>query len=85
MKNATKKLYNAEIILQYLHKNNLTKTQFCKRCGISVNTLNRILARSSNMSLRVLIKILNEIKCDSVDFIGVWENPFKSLLNFEEL
>lgn len=33
--------YNLKAILNYIKKENITKPEFCKRCGISLYSLNR--------------------------------------------
>ena len=52
MKYAVKK----EIIEEYIKQHNLSKTSFCKLCGISVCTYNKII-ESKNFRLEGIIKI----------------------------
>lgn len=47
---------NTTIIDSYIKANNLSKTQFCKLCKISVSTLNRIMT-NNNFNLISLFRI----------------------------
>ena len=54
--------YNIKLIDNFLKENNLTKTEFCKRCKIS-----RIYKNDFNIDIVVIIKIsyaINQKPCD---------------------
>ncbi|MCI8435574.1 MAG: helix-turn-helix transcriptional regulator [Clostridia bacterium] len=51
---------NVQIIKNYMKKNHLTKTHFCKLCKISITTLNRILG-GQNCKLTAIFKIARRI------------------------
>ena len=46
MKQIKQYRFKYEAIIKYLKENNLTKTQFCKLCNISIYTLNNLLKGS---------------------------------------
>jgi len=48
-------------ILNFMKENNLTKTEFCNQCGISMSTLNRIFKgyQADTKTLIKFVKILN--------------------------
>ena len=60
MKNTIK----IEIIKNYLLKNKISKTKFCKMCKISPSTLNKILANDDNFEIIALFKIAKVIKVE---------------------
>ncbi len=47
---------HTELIANYMVENHLTKTEFCKQCGISTNSLNKIL-KQENCNLSSLFKV----------------------------
>lgn len=57
MKNKFKK----EIIKRYLKANKISKTKFCKLCGISRYTLEKIM-NNKNYNINALFKIAKVIK-----------------------
>ena len=48
---------NTEMIKSYMKDNNISKTQFCKTCKISIGTLNKILSGDMNFAINALWKI----------------------------
>lgn len=58
---------NGKIISDYLQKNNIPKTAFCKRCGISAPTLYRIINGKSSCKLLTLFKIARNMNCTITD------------------
>ena len=52
---------NVSKIRNYIEEHGLTKTEFCKRCGISISAFNRALA-GMNGKLSTLFKIAKEMK-----------------------
>lgn len=51
-----KEIVNTQKIIEYIDVNNLTKTDFCKLCKISISTFNRILS-GKDFYLATLFKI----------------------------
>ena len=49
---------NVELISNFINKNNLTKTKFCKLCGISLKTLNKFYNNDFSLTIPQLIKVL---------------------------
>ncbi len=56
-----------ELILNFIKKNNLTKSKFCNICKINTDTLNRILSKTRNYRLSALFKIAKVIKIEVRD------------------
>lgn len=48
---------NISIIQDYILKNKLTKTKFCKLCGIRVGIFNKIIKNDLNFGIKSLFKI----------------------------
>ena len=48
---------NSKLITAYMEENNLSKTAFCKLCGISIQTLNRFLNNES-VSVTSAVKVV---------------------------
>ncbi len=46
MKQLTRNRFKYEEIIKYLKENNMSKTEFCKLCNISMYTLNQLLKGS---------------------------------------
>ena len=53
-----------EIIENFMIKNKITKTTFCKMCKISASTLNKIMANDDNFRIIALFKIARVIKME---------------------
>lgn len=51
-----KDFINKKIIKEFMEENKLSKNKFCKLCGISVSTFNRIIS-NGNFRLSALFKI----------------------------
>lgn len=51
---------NAELITNYLKQNNLSKTEFCKRCKISLSTFYRLFTKQ-DVKLLSLFKLCREM------------------------
>ena len=54
------------LIKDYLKDNNMSKAEFCRRVGIGVGVLNKILTNKLNFRTDALIKIAREIKTDTI-------------------
>ncbi|MBR2614659.1 MAG: helix-turn-helix transcriptional regulator [Clostridia bacterium] len=64
MKNAI----NNKIIYDFMKKENLTKTQFCKKCNISLFTFNKLVSQQTNFSLTTIFKIARVMNVSIKDF-----------------
>ncbi|MBE7075096.1 MAG: helix-turn-helix transcriptional regulator [Clostridiales bacterium] len=60
---------NINKINKFIKDNKLTKTQFCKQCGISKSTLYVILKEKGNFFLTSLYKIAIGMNCHLVDLV----------------
>ena len=58
---------NIGYIFEYMSKNNLSKNQFCKLCGIGTTTFDRIV-RGENFGIKSLLKIMKVIEID-IDYL----------------
>ena len=58
-----KELVKTYIIKDYIKEKNLTKTEFYKRCKISIYTLNKILSRK-NFEISALFKIAKVLELE---------------------
>ena len=50
-----------EIITNYLQEHKLSKTAFCKLCGVSLSSLNKLLANNYNMRGTTFVKIVKRL------------------------
>ena len=57
------KYLNTEKIEKYLKDNKLTKKEFCKKCNISVSTLNRMY-KSDNIRVINIFKVAKGMEVD---------------------
>lgn len=48
---------NVNLIKNYLKENKMSKTKFCKLCGINFSTLNKILNNQKDFRVNALFKI----------------------------
>ena len=55
--------YNIELIENYLKEHNLSKSAFCKKCGISLSVLKSIYAGKVIRTLTA-VRVLDELKVD---------------------
>jgi len=62
------KYYDIKKIDDYIKKNNLTKTKFCKLCGIGYKTLQNIYADNPYLNLRAILKVIKVLKCNIIMF-----------------
>ena len=49
---------NVDLIKSYINDNNHTKKSFCKKCGISIQTLNKILENRDDINIISLFKVV---------------------------
>lgn len=61
-----KKWIRVELITNYLKANKISKSEFCKRVGISVGVLNKILSHNLNFRIDAIWKIAKEIKTNTM-------------------
>lgn len=54
----------AEIFLDYMKKEGLSKSAFCKKCKISYTTLQKILNNDWNFGITALFRIARVIKVE---------------------
>lgn len=62
--------YNLKAILNYIKKENITKPEFCKRCGISLYSLNKILNYN-------LVKV--EVCCKIIKLLNITLDCFLNI------
>ncbi|MBE5756403.1 MAG: helix-turn-helix transcriptional regulator [Clostridiales bacterium] len=62
-----KEKFNVKIIKDYLEQKGICKTNFCKKCHMSVTSYNKILENNHSISCVVLFKIARELKVGIVD------------------
>lgn len=55
-----------DLIKDYLKDNNMSKVEFCRRVGISIGVLNKILTNKLNFRTDALIKIARQIKTNTI-------------------
>lgn len=53
--------FKTEIIENYLKENKMSKTKFCKLCGINTSTLMRVM-NNENYRIKALFKIARVVK-----------------------
>ena len=61
-----KKWIRVELITNYLKDNKMSKAEFCRRVGISVGVLNKILKQDLHFRVDAIWKIAKEIKTDTM-------------------
>ena len=59
---------NKELIINYMSKENFTKTDMAKKCDISDGALNKIL-KGEKVQIKVLHKIANTINISILELI----------------
>lgn len=62
-----KEAANKKLILDFMKENNLSKKQFCERCGIGVAVLNKYLNNNSRFRISALSKIAKLIGVEIKD------------------
>ncbi len=63
---------NISIIQNYMLKNKLTKTKFCKLCGISVAIFNKIIRNDLNFGIKSLFKIAKVLNIEIYELFDCW-------------
>ena len=58
-----------KLIDNYIKQNNLSKTKFCKLCGISYYILKQMYLGNMHINIEVWIKIVEKLNINMVDFI----------------
>lgn len=55
---------NVNKIIKYIKDEKLSKKEFCKRCEICVETLNKILRKKTNVGIVAIFKIAKIMEID---------------------
>lgn len=55
-----------ELITNYLKENKMSKAEFCRKAGVSMGVLNKILADKLNVRIDAILKIAKEIKTNTM-------------------
>lgn len=63
------KFIKSEIIVKYIKDNNLSKSEFAKRCKISIGVLNKILSNKINFKTNALFKVARYLKVEVVELL----------------
>ncbi len=61
--------FKKEVVEKYLRTNKITKTKFCKLCGISAHTLEKVM-NNKNYRITALFKIAKVIKIEVHQMFG---------------
>ena len=64
----SKMKFNSIKIFTFLEENKLSRTEFCKRCGIGIDTLNKLLSGNMKVRVKAIIKIVNYTNIIADDF-----------------
>lgn len=57
MEAVMKEIIDVQKIKNYIKEHNLSKASFCKKCGISPQSLNKVIRGSVNVDIKLLFKI----------------------------
>lgn len=63
------KTIKVNVIKKFMKDNNLSKTKFCKICGIGLATFDKILLDKTNFRIVALFKVARVMKINVCDFI----------------
>ena len=58
-----------DLVLKYIKEYNLSKREFCNQCGISINALNKFLARDLRIDVKEWLSIANFLKILPLDLL----------------
>ena len=58
-----------DLVLKYIKEHNLSKREFCNQCGISINALNKFLARDLWIDVKEWLSIANFLKILPLDLL----------------
>ena len=61
--------YKTNLIKKYLKDNKIGKVEFCKRCGISLRTLNKVLTDSGDIGSFNAVKLVTFLHCQIKDIV----------------
>ncbi len=62
-------IYKTELIEKYIKDNKISKAEFCKRCGISLRTLNKVLTNGGDIRATNAYKLAKLLHCYLNDFV----------------
>ena len=65
MKNLT---FKTELITNYMNKNHLSKTAFCKLCRVHPRIFNKIMAHDLHFGIKALFRICRVLKIEVYEF-----------------
>ncbi|MBP3344742.1 MAG: helix-turn-helix domain-containing protein [Clostridia bacterium] len=65
-----KTIVNKNLITSYMNNNKMSKTLFCKKCGISLYVLNKIMTNPEGMRIPPFIKIAKTINVKLSDLLN---------------
>ena len=69
MKQLTQYRFKCEEIIKYLKENNISKTEFCKLCSISIYTLNELLKGSVKVNAFKCFKVSKILKINLMELV----------------
>ena len=61
-----KTFIKVELVTNYLKENNISKAELCRKSGVSINVLNKILADKRNIRIDGLLKVFIAIGAKSI-------------------
>ena len=61
------KYFKTELIENYIKENKISKIEFCKRCKLSIGTLNKVLSNQLNFKLNAIFKIARVLNIEIKD------------------
>ena len=82
IKEIPKVKFNLKLIKNYIKENQLTKTEFCKRCKIHISVLNKIFVNQTNFRYIALFKIAKEL---NIHIAKLFQIKLKKLSNSQLL
>ncbi|MBO5394790.1 MAG: helix-turn-helix transcriptional regulator [Clostridia bacterium] len=65
-----KNTINTKPILSFMKENHLNKAAFCRLCGISVYSLNKILTNPKGLRVTPIVKIVNLLNIKLSDLLN---------------
>ena len=61
-----KTFIKVHLIQKYLKEHKISKTEFCRRVGVSIGVFNKILLDKWNFRVEAIVKIANYIGTDTI-------------------
>ena len=69
MKQLTRNRFKYEEVIKYLKENNMSKTEFCKLCNISIYTLNNLLKGSVKVNAFASFRVSEALKINLMNLV----------------